>query len=275
MFLRASLSYSLEDSNPRLALFAEREYHEATNAMDALFAVLFLLSIAGLVVGLTKPQWVRMPSKESAGWVFGVAAVVFLIGFGQTSPSAQNAQTAVQAAQLAQSATNSTTSASEASSSSSVDFSAPLTAAQQQQFDDTDFVVDFNGVIVPDFAQVGAPLTTFGQDVIAYDYSGAISDLQGMRSALQTTQTDLQSADQAYAPLSPDVAHIDKLTSDAVLAGLKGVSTCLTDLENGDIGAADDASAQYLSGTMFNDLMSARAAAASWTANNTSSGNGQ
>ncbi|HTR18741.1 MAG TPA: Ltp family lipoprotein [Candidatus Paceibacterota bacterium] len=54
--------------------------------MSDFFLVLLLLSLAGLVVGLIRPQWLRMPSRKMAAGVFAVAALLFFILFGVTTP---------------------------------------------------------------------------------------------------------------------------------------------------------------------------------------------
>ncbi len=53
--------------------------------MNSLFLALFLLAIAGWVVGAIKPSWVRLPTRKSVSMWFGGAVVVFFILFGVTS----------------------------------------------------------------------------------------------------------------------------------------------------------------------------------------------
>ena len=54
--------------------------------MSDLFLVLLLLSLAGLVVGLIRPQLLKMPSRKMAAGVFAGAVVLFFILFGVTTP---------------------------------------------------------------------------------------------------------------------------------------------------------------------------------------------
>lgn len=54
--------------------------------MSDLFLVLLLLSLAGLVVGLIRPQLLRMPSRKMAAGAFGGGAVLFFILFGVATP---------------------------------------------------------------------------------------------------------------------------------------------------------------------------------------------
>jgi hypothetical protein len=54
--------------------------------MSSLFIVLFLLSVAGLIIGLIKPAWLRMPSRKRAALATGGAAVLFFVLFGITAP---------------------------------------------------------------------------------------------------------------------------------------------------------------------------------------------
>lgn len=65
----------------------------ATNRepMDDLFAVLMLLSIVGLIAGLIRPSWFKMPSRKMVGGVFGGATIAFFIFFGITAPPSQEA----------------------------------------------------------------------------------------------------------------------------------------------------------------------------------------
>ena len=53
--------------------------------MTTLFVLLFLLSIAGLVLALIRPALFRMTRKR-AGTIFGIAVVVFFIGIAITAP---------------------------------------------------------------------------------------------------------------------------------------------------------------------------------------------
>ena len=55
--------------------------------MNDLFLALFLLSLAGLVIGLIRPQLVKMPSRKKATQVFAGATAFFFILFGITMPS--------------------------------------------------------------------------------------------------------------------------------------------------------------------------------------------
>jgi hypothetical protein len=79
--------------------------------MNTLFAFLALLSLAGLVVGLAKPQWVRMPSRKRVGLIFGGATILFFILFSFTSPSAPNVPPAGTSAQSSTTATTTVTGA--------------------------------------------------------------------------------------------------------------------------------------------------------------------
>lgn len=54
--------------------------------MSNIFLFLLLLSLAAIIAGLIKPQWLRMPSRKMAGGVFSGAAVLFFILFGVTTP---------------------------------------------------------------------------------------------------------------------------------------------------------------------------------------------
>ena len=47
--------------------------------MSNLFLFLFLLSIAGLVVGLIKPSYTKLKSRREVSFLFGVAIIVFFI----------------------------------------------------------------------------------------------------------------------------------------------------------------------------------------------------
>lgn len=53
--------------------------------MDDLFLVISLLAIAGLVVGLIKPTWVKLATRKSVSMWFGGAVVVFFILFNVTT----------------------------------------------------------------------------------------------------------------------------------------------------------------------------------------------
>ncbi len=53
--------------------------------MNSLFLALFLLAIAGWVVGAIKPSWVKLTTRKSVSMWFGGAVVVFFILFGVTS----------------------------------------------------------------------------------------------------------------------------------------------------------------------------------------------
>lgn len=55
--------------------------------MNDLFLALFLLSLVGLVIGLIRPQLVKMPSRKTAAGVFVGTTVLFFILFGVTTPS--------------------------------------------------------------------------------------------------------------------------------------------------------------------------------------------
>ena len=55
--------------------------------MNDLFLAFLLFSLAGLVIGLIRPQLVRMPSRKMATQVFTGATVFFFILFGVTMPS--------------------------------------------------------------------------------------------------------------------------------------------------------------------------------------------
>jgi hypothetical protein len=58
--------------------------------MSTLFGLLFLASVVGLIVGLIKPAWVKLPSRMRAVTVFGLSIFLFLILAALTSPSASN-----------------------------------------------------------------------------------------------------------------------------------------------------------------------------------------
>lgn len=53
--------------------------------MNSLFLALFLLAIAGWIVGAIKPSWVKLTTRKSVSMWFGGAVVVFFILFGVTS----------------------------------------------------------------------------------------------------------------------------------------------------------------------------------------------
>ncbi len=53
--------------------------------MNSLFLALFLLAIAGWIVGAIKPSWVKLPTRKSVSMWFGGAVLVFFILFGVTS----------------------------------------------------------------------------------------------------------------------------------------------------------------------------------------------
>lgn len=55
--------------------------------MNDLFLALLLLSLAGLLIGLIRPQLVKMPSRRTAAQTFASATVLFFILFGVTMPS--------------------------------------------------------------------------------------------------------------------------------------------------------------------------------------------
>lgn len=56
--------------------------------MDSLFLVLFLISLVGLVIGLIKPAWLRMPSRKRASLIAGGSTLFFFVLFGITAPPA-------------------------------------------------------------------------------------------------------------------------------------------------------------------------------------------
>lgn len=55
--------------------------------MSNFFSIVLLLSLAGLVIGLIRPQWVRMRSRKRASLTFGGGAILFFVLFGITSSS--------------------------------------------------------------------------------------------------------------------------------------------------------------------------------------------
>ena len=222
--------------------------------MYTFLSLLIVVAFVALVIGLVKPARVWMSSRKKVVLVYGAAMLVF---GGLSAPFIPHEQSA-------------TAVSSDATTTTQADVQ--LTPAQQQQLNDTDYIVSFNGVIVPDFGKAGGFLSAFGRDWQAYNYSAAISDLQSLRAALQATQSDLQSTDQAYKPFSADIQHVDTLTNDAVAAGIKGTNTALADLENGNISGTEDAMTSYVMGTMLNDFTEAKAAAAGWEAKNPGGG---
>jgi hypothetical protein len=69
--------------------------------MNNFFLVLFLLSFVGLVIGLIKPQWVKMQSRKHVTGVFVGAMAVFVVLGAITSPLVQSSTTATTRAQRA------------------------------------------------------------------------------------------------------------------------------------------------------------------------------
>ncbi|NBV76630.1 hypothetical protein EBR66_00460 [bacterium] len=55
--------------------------------MYNIFAALALLSLAGLVIGLIRPAWLRTPSRLHVMAIFSTAALAFFFLFAVTSPS--------------------------------------------------------------------------------------------------------------------------------------------------------------------------------------------
>jgi hypothetical protein len=53
--------------------------------MNSLFLTLVLVSILGLLAGLTRPRCVRLPSRKFVGLLFGGSTVIFFVLFGLTS----------------------------------------------------------------------------------------------------------------------------------------------------------------------------------------------
>lgn len=56
---------------------------------------LILLSILGLIVGLIKPETVKLKSRGKVGLIFGAAMIVFLTMFGAATPNTPVTQTPV------------------------------------------------------------------------------------------------------------------------------------------------------------------------------------
>ena len=63
--------------------------------MSNIFIGLFLLSILGLIVGLIKPETVKLKSRGKVALVFGAAMIISLILFGATDPNNQEQSTSV------------------------------------------------------------------------------------------------------------------------------------------------------------------------------------
>lgn len=68
--------------------------------MNNLFAVLLFLAFVGLVIGLLRPQWVRVTSRKMASKVFGGLVVIFFILFAVTSPDLPEPSTVVNVAPI-------------------------------------------------------------------------------------------------------------------------------------------------------------------------------
>lgn len=62
-------------------------YQLGVKTMDDFFGALILLSVLGLIVGLIRPRWLRLPSRTFAAGVFSSATIVFFILFGITLPT--------------------------------------------------------------------------------------------------------------------------------------------------------------------------------------------
>ncbi len=95
----------------------------------------------------------------------------------------------------------------------------PLTPEQAQDRNDAGYVSYFNTVILYAFVPVGTALVALGKDMQTLNDADAISQLQSMEAALQKVQSDLQTAEQTYQPLSPNVEHIDTLMNASITAG--------------------------------------------------------
>ena len=54
--------------------------------MQNIFIPFFLLSVAGLVLGLINPKWLRMPSRKRVSAIFIPTTVVFFVLVGVTAP---------------------------------------------------------------------------------------------------------------------------------------------------------------------------------------------
>ncbi len=79
--------------------------------MDDLFLVISLLAIAGLVVGLIKPTWVKLATRKSVSMWFGGAVVIFFILFNVTTDNSSTPATVASedTAEVAVETTNSAT----------------------------------------------------------------------------------------------------------------------------------------------------------------------
>lgn len=102
--------------------------------MNDLFLALLLLSLAGLVIGLIRPQLVKMPSRRTAAQAFASATVLFFILFGVTMPSqpatvADTATTTPQAVNTPNEPTKADTAANKPSQAQA----APAPAVTQKQ----------------------------------------------------------------------------------------------------------------------------------------------
>lgn len=62
------------------------------DALNSLFAVLFLLSFIVLLIGLIKPTWIKLKSRKMVAIVTIGAALVFMILFAVTQSDEQKAQ---------------------------------------------------------------------------------------------------------------------------------------------------------------------------------------
>ncbi len=97
--------------------------------MSNLFLFLFLLSIAGLVVGLIKPSYTKLKSRREVSFLFGVAIIVFFILVGVTGQSTTAPSVNMPAPQIA---ANTITPTETATTSASSTPSTPIVNNTQQ-----------------------------------------------------------------------------------------------------------------------------------------------
>ncbi len=181
--------------------------------MNDFFIVLLLVSFLGLIVGLIKPSWIKMPSRKRVGMIFGGAIVVFFVLVGITSPTAPAGTPVASNPAQTTNATNSGPKLSDADYINSVQTNV-IPAIQKAQKDMRDPTLAIYG------GQYLEDLVTASETEAQADFSQAQKNIQSLNGQ---APSDLSQADSLLnQAVSSQISGINALVAAINVAVPKG-----------------------------------------------------
>jgi hypothetical protein len=173
--------------------------------MSTLFVVLLLVSFLGLVIGLIKPSWIKMPSRKRVGIIFGGAIVVFFVLVGITSPAAPAGSSTTPNPAQTTNATNSS-----------------------PKLSDADYISSVQKNVLPDIQTAESDVVDPTTDLVSQD-DWALSQEQKSQTAFLQAQTNLG---LLHGQAPDDLSQADSLLNQGVNDQVSGINNIVTAVKN-------------------------------------------